>query len=113
MWIHEAHRNKTENHLISDEIEYEAFTDDIGKLFRSLQNEYGRCVSKVYRDKKIVTNDHGGERWEVVSIGWVFEKRERYQDMDETYLHETWITLMDGPTNRVVIEKPSYVELPV
>lgn len=63
---------------------YEPSTDNTGKLFRSLQGEYGKCISKMYHD------DYHG------SIGWVFEKRVKFTDCDEYYIQETWITLYDG-----------------
>lgn len=65
---------------------YEPFTENIGKLFRSLQREYGRCTGKVYVDT------FNG----VKAIGWVFEKRMQYDDArskDDTYTREVWVTL--------------------
>jgi len=62
---------------------YEPFTEDLGKLFKSLRKEYGRCVSKVYQDAPDRTAD---------PIGWVFQKRVKYQDCNKTYLQEVWVT---------------------
>ena len=61
---------------------YEPFTDDLGKLFASLQKEYGRCVSKVYIDE--------GQQ-----IGWVFEKKEKFEDVNEYFTKETWVEVHD------------------
>jgi hypothetical protein len=61
---------------------YETFTDNRGDLYRSLQKTYGRCVSKVYHGEK-----------DPKEIGWVFVQRQKYQDADETYLQETWVTV--------------------
>lgn len=75
---------------------YEPFTDNVGKLFLSLQREYGKCVSKVYvgEDKSI-------------AIGWVFQKMRKYDN--EFYLQETRVTLhKDKPTKTV---KYHYQEL--
>lgn len=63
---------------------YEPFTDDIGMLYRSLLKEYGRCTGKVYQD---------GQDGKPFQCGWVFLKRAQYQDCNETYLQETWITV--------------------
>lgn len=63
----------------------------IGDIFRMFQREYGRCVSKVYID----TEDG------VKAIGWVFQKREKYEDSDKTYIREVWITLLDKYETRV------------
>ena len=68
--------------LLNESDIYETFTNDRGELYRSLQKEYGRCISKVYV----------GET-DIKEIGWVFVKREMYNDCNETYLQETWITV--------------------
>jgi hypothetical protein len=64
------------------------FEDDPtpGNIFRWCRREHGRCISKVYID----TVEHG-----TVHVGWVFLKREKYEDCNDTYLHETWISLLD------------------
>jgi hypothetical protein len=62
---------------------YEPFTDNLGELFKSLRKEYGRCVSRVYQDTPDGTAD---------PVGWVFQKRVKYWDANETYLQETWVT---------------------
>jgi hypothetical protein len=55
-----------------------------GAVFRHCRSEYGRCSGKVYVD----TTSRG-----TIQTGWTFEKRERYEDDDDTYLCETWVTL--------------------
>lgn len=68
---------------------YEPYTDNVGKLFRSLQREYGRCSGKVYIDTKTGTK----------AIGWVFEKRQMYDDARgndperDYYIREVWVSL--------------------
>jgi hypothetical protein len=76
--------NRTENHLLGDSGWYESFTDKEAVLFRSLQKEYGRCTGKVYVDLPSE---------EARPIGWVFIKRDKYDDTDEYFLKETWIDL--------------------
>jgi hypothetical protein len=70
----------------------------VGDIFRYSQKEFGRCVSKVYQDTK------DG----VKAVGWVFQKRERYEDSRETFIHETWVSLYDEwqPT---IIKKPHFI----
>ena len=63
---------------------YETWATEPGELYRALVREYGRCISKVYID---------GPDGKPRAIGWVFEKRRRYEDVPETYLQETWVTL--------------------
>lgn len=61
---------------------YETFTDDRGELYRAMRKQFGRCTSKVY---------HG--ETDPKEIGWIFVKRQKYQDSRETYLQETWVTV--------------------
>ena len=72
----------------------------VGDIFRYSQKEFGRCVSKVYLD-----TDDG-----VKQIGWVFQKRERYEDSKETFIHETWVSLYDVyyPT---IVKQPHYINV--
>jgi hypothetical protein len=77
--IKESFVNKTEGHLHGETEWYEAFTDDRGELFRSLQQEYGRCTGKVRQEP-------GGR-----AVGWVFEKKRKYTDCNKHYIAETWV----------------------
>jgi hypothetical protein len=61
---------------------YDTGLDDMGALYRSLRAEYGRCTGHVYIDTA---------EEEARKVGWVFEKRERYQDTGDTYLQTTWV----------------------
>jgi hypothetical protein len=55
----------------------------MGELYRAMRDEYGRCMSKVYRDDP----EHG----EPLHIGWFFESRQRYEDTGEPYLRGAWV----------------------
>lgn len=68
------------------------FSDNVSRLFRSLQKEYGRCISKMYVDRKDKT----------AAIGWVFLKKDKYEDSNETYLKETWVTLHDEEPEKTI-----------
>ena len=65
-----------------------------GDIFRWSQREYGRCVGKVYVDnpESDLQGDAGGT---AIQCGWVFVKRQKYEDCNETFLMETWVTLLD------------------
>ena len=82
--IKEKYTNETENCYCGDSTWYEPYTDNLGNLFASMQKEYGRCVSKIYRD-----NCFDGS---VDHIGWVFEKRKKYSDCQETYIQHVWVS---------------------
>lgn len=70
---------------------YETFTDDIGKLYKHLTKEHGRCISKVYNDAVV------DGKQTMVQRGWVFLKRRKYSDCDKTYLCETWVAVFTAP----------------
>ena len=82
--IKETYINKNEDCTFGDSEVYETFTDSVGELFKHLQQEFGRCVSSMYIDKKDGTTK---------KIGWVFEKKNHYTNSDEKYMQETWIEL--------------------
>lgn len=88
--IRETYTNETKGHQFGQTEWYEPWTDDLGRLFRSLQREYGRCMSKVYADPVKPQSERAplphtplAERPEYgppVQTGWYFEKRMRYED---------------------------------
>ena len=84
IYIQETWVNKSKGYTIGESGVYETFTDKRGQLFRSLQKEYGKCTSSVYVDCK-----SGGTK----RIGWVFEQTAHYEDTNEPYTRETWVTL--------------------
>lgn len=103
MYVIETHVNETRNHYISESFHTETFTDNIGELFKTLQREYGRCVSKMYRDLKDGST---------VIVGWVFSKQRQYEDCKGTYQHTVWVELAKSITRipgRYEVE-PIYLE---
>lgn len=66
---------------------FEVFTDNIQQLFKSLQKENGRCTGYLYHEPPL---------GEARIAGWVFEKRVKYTDSNDTYLQSAWVELMDG-----------------
>jgi hypothetical protein len=93
LWVQESFIDRTQGHRFGDSDVYETFTDNRAELFRAMQGEYGRCISKVYIDV-----DGGSPK----GIGWVFEKKIRYDDTDERYMQEVWVTLHQAPPTRTV-----------
>jgi hypothetical protein len=70
-------------------------TPDFGAIFRIARSDYGRCVSSMYVDAE------GGPR----RVGWVFQKRCKYDDCNDTYLQETWVSLYtEVPAVRTLVE---------
>jgi len=89
IWLKETFVDETKGHPFGSGDWYESWTDDQGKLFRSLQKEYGRCDSAMYQDRADGT----------VKIGWVFGKRMRYEDARgndperDFYLRKVWVQI--------------------
>ncbi len=82
--------NRTKGCRNGDSDVYKTFTDSYGELYRAMMREYGRCTGKVYIDTKT------GAR----AIGWVFMKRQTYDDCNETYILETWVTVHKAPPTK-------------
>jgi len=66
-------------------------TLDMGRLFREMRSEYGRCQSSVYVD----TKSRG-----TIKTGWYFVKRDSYEGhvregAPETYLRGAWVTVSE------------------
>ncbi len=84
--IQEDHRNATLGYMLG-EPEVLKVVDtvldglSVGEIYRWYVGEYGRCVGKVRVDT---------EDGRTLHVGWVFVKRDRYEDSGETFLHETW-----------------------
>jgi hypothetical protein len=87
IYIQETWIDQKNKSIIGETDIYETFTDNKGDLFRSLQNEYGRCVSKIFID------DLDGK---TKQVGWVFEKKQKYDDVNEFFILETWIVIKGG-----------------
>jgi hypothetical protein len=87
IYIQETWIDQKNKSIIGETDIYETFTDNKGDLFRSLQNEYGRCVSKIFVDES-----DGKQK----QVGWVFEKKQKYDDINEFFILETWITIKGG-----------------
>lgn len=81
MKIQISHINKDKGYIYS---QYDEKLDrqDRRGLFRRLSREFGRCVSKVYVG-------------EGTPVGWVFEKKAQYDDTNETYIMETWVSITE------------------
>jgi hypothetical protein len=87
LFISETHVNATKHHVVSEIEPYETWADveQLGKLYKSLQSEYGRCISSMYIDHT--------DKVKTQKIGWVFLSRDTYEDTKETYLREVWISV--------------------
>ena len=84
---------KDEDHFygIGENDWYEPFTDNRKKLFQSLQKEWGRCVSLMFRNIAM-----GDGTYDVRMCGWVFQKKVQYTDCKDKYLREVWVEIKES-----------------
>lgn len=92
LYASETYVDAMAGHMIGESGWQETFTDSPGELFRCLRGEYGLCTGRMYVDAKT-----GG----AVQIGWVFQKRVRYEDSHETYIREVWVEVSTTKPERV------------
>jgi hypothetical protein len=113
--ILETYVNDTEGHIFGESDWFEPWTDDKGKLFRSLQQEYGACRSMMYRDVKTPVSSAftafgvtvpPRTRFRVDTVGWVFAKTMRYEDarpgwtkQQAEYVREVWVQVRNVPAS--------------
>jgi hypothetical protein len=103
--ISETYVNASRGEIIDSTHWYEARDTDRGSLFRSLQRQFGRCVSKVYRDTPRPDAAHSPSpaapiadrrQHDTQAEGWVFSRREPYEDdRGQTYERQVWVTTRD------------------
>lgn len=90
MFVREEYFNETRGYRFGSSDWYEAYTDDVGKLFRDMQREFGRCRGKVYVDLPDGT---------AKQVGWTFEKKMQYEDYrghgERYYVRTVWVSLAD------------------
>lgn len=84
LWVQETFVNATEGHQFGESDVYETWTGETGELYRDCVREYGRCIGRIGVDTAEGTT---------YPVGWVFLKRMQYEDSDQTYLREVWVTV--------------------
>ena len=85
-YLIEQHLNKTENCFECEPIETpleDTIINNLPELYHYGIKEYGKCISKIYINYKNSS----------YHIGYVFLQRVKYIDCNDTYLHETWISI--------------------
>ncbi len=97
LFIEEVWNNQTEGYQMGSSGVYESFTDNLNELFQSCQKEYGRCVSACFVDL------NGKPK----KIGWVFEKKSKFTDVDKYFIQHTWISIheKEPETKRICFYK--------
>ncbi len=106
IWIRETFVNTTREAQFGETEPFESFTDDLGKLYKSLRSEYGRCSGRVYIDRKDAPP---------MPVGWVFIKRMKYEDARDNspksyYLREVWVHCYSGPIQKTV-QYPASIDI--
>jgi hypothetical protein len=85
--IQETYINETKDHIFGESPWIDTSINNRGELFRALQREYGRCISRVYVDIP--------EYGQPDQIGWVFEKRMQYEDSQDFYIRHVWVSVRE------------------
>jgi hypothetical protein len=103
--MRETYVNATENYQFGETEWYEPFTDDRGKLFRSLQKEYG-AGRKMFVDRPLPDAAHSPapavpiserRRASEEQCGWIFSHQDKYEDTGAYYTREVWVELREVP----------------
>jgi len=81
MLIRETVMDANTKSVFGDTPFYIAFTDSRNDLFKACQREYGRCVSPILIETRYGTK----------VAGWVFQKKDYYEDTHEPFIRETWV----------------------
>jgi hypothetical protein len=98
-----VYTNETENHGIGEEEAHETRFDTTTELYRFCLKEFGRCKSKVMIDTK---------DGQVMHVGWFFERREKYEDTNETYLRGVWVTVHEKLPTKTYTEHLADISKP-
>ena len=85
MYIQITHIDDT-RHLCLDKDTWHEYDGKKQKLFTEMQREYGRCISKMFVDRKNLPP---------LVIGWVFEKFTKYEDSSEKFIKHTWVEVAE------------------
>jgi hypothetical protein len=101
LWVQETFLDAEKGYITGESPVYETYIDDLGEMFRVARSEHGRCIGKVYIN---------GPDDKPIQIGWTFVKRRRYDDSNDTYLQEVWVTVHEAPDT--VTRTAHYVTFP-
>jgi hypothetical protein len=85
--IQESWTDETNGGGLGDSGVFLSRFETVSEVYKHYSREAGRCISKVYVD-----TPRGPQ-----AIGWVFQQRKKYDDSDETFLLDTWITIHTAP----------------
>jgi hypothetical protein len=99
LWVEEVFVDKADKVIIGEHEPYETAYDNAGDLYKALASSYGRCQGKTY------VEIDGEEK----HTGWIFEAKVEYDDCEDTFVREVWVTVLTGP--HTVKVTPHYAEL--
>lgn len=105
MWVEISSMNKTEGYLFyyEDVVKWDR-CETTSEVYKTALASFGRCISKMYIDTDAAEGERNKkpEEDKPKHIGWVFEKKTKYEDVDEYYIEETWATpLLDYRDERI------------
>ncbi len=92
IWLQEEYVNKTQGYRVGDSGIFESSMTTKSEVYKYYLKSCGKCVGKVYVG-------------EGTHIGWIFQKLVKYEDCNEKYLQEVWVSLHNGlPTETVTYD---------
>jgi len=89
MYISVEHVNEDRHYRFGDSEPFECDAETPGEVYKAMMSQYGRCISKMFVDSV------DGKKSK--HIGWVFEKRMKYDDSNDTFKCHTWVSLHEKP----------------
>lgn len=98
LWMSVTQVNKNENCIINEIEPYETMYSRKEDLYEACKLWFGKPVGEVY------VEINGKEK----SVGWVFEKSEKYEDTQKPYICENWITTYKKQPIKKVIWEVEY-----
>lgn len=78
--------NRSDNHINGEDVINigDSIIDDVKSLYKYGLSDFGRCIGKIYIDDDDNSAKH---------VGYIFVKRVKYTDCDETFLQEVWFSI--------------------
>jgi len=89
IYVQEEYVNKTKGYLVGDSGVFMSRFETKSEVYKYCLKEHGKCLGKVYVG-------------EGTHVGWIFQKLVKYEDCNEKYLQEVWVTLHKGMPTKTI-----------
>jgi hypothetical protein len=89
IYVQEEYVNKTQGYRVGDSGVFMSRFETKSEVYKYCLKEHGKCLGKVYVG-------------EGTHVGWIFQKLVKYEDCNEKYLQEVWVTLHKGMPTKTI-----------